>query len=352
MRSQLVGPALAVVREAGGDADGLIRRFELSREAERAAEVVLPLDRLHAFFDEAERAAGDPFLGLHVAERIRRGAYGLLEFSCRSAPTVGEALRRIVRYMALCNELVEVTLEVGPREAIIEQKIVGQPLCVGRHANEFFVAMLLVQSRQLSGKPLAPSRAWFAHPAPRDPAPLESLIGTDRIEFDRERNGMALPRAVLETPLSTHDPALLELLDAQAEAALQLRASSSRFLGQVRQQVRDALREGVPPLEDAARALHLSPRTLQRRLADEGTSYNDLVDDVRQELARRWVKEAARPLGEVAFLLGYSELSAFLRAFKRWTGQAAGDFRVASTVIRSGARGHRPAAKKGVRKKS
>ena len=86
----------------------------------------------------------------------------------------------------------------------------------------------------------------------------------------------------------------------------------------------------------------------ERRLADEGTSYNDLVDEVRQELARRWVKEAARPLGEVAFLLGYSELSAFLRAFKRWTGKPAGDFRVASTVMRSGARGHRAPRKKRV----
>jgi AraC-like DNA-binding protein len=351
MRSQLVGPALAVVREAGGDAGALARRFELPAGAERAAEVVLPLDRLHAFFDEAERAAGDPSLGLHVAERIRRGAYGLLEFSCRSAPTVGEALRRIVRYISLCNELVEVTLDEGPKEAIIEQKIAGQPLCVGRHGNEFFVAMLLVQSRQLSGRRLAPSRAWFAHPAPADRAPLVALVGTDKLAFDRERNGMALSRAVMDTPLTTYDPALLELLDAQAEAALQLRASPSRFLGQVRQQVRDGLSEGVPPLEEAARALHLSPRTLQRRLADEGTSYNDLVDDVRQELGRRWVKEATRPLGEVAFLLGYSELSAFLRAFKRWTGQAAGDFRVAPAVIRSGARGHRPRARKDLGKK-
>jgi AraC-like DNA-binding protein len=204
----------------------------------------------------------------------------------------------------------------------------------------------------MSGRPLAPTRAWFAHPRPRELGPLVEALGTDAIEFDRERNGMALPKSVLDAPLSTHDPALLELLDHQAEEALKLRASPSRFLGQVRQQIRDALADGVPSLEVAARTLGMSARTLQRRLADENSSYLDLVDEVRQELGRRWVTEGARPLGEVAFLLGYSELSAFLRAFKRWTGVSASEYRVAPRVIKSGARGHRPIKRKGVGRKT
>src|SRR5205085_6164140 len=136
-------------------------------------------------------AAYDPLLGVHIAQHIRRGAYGLLEFSSRSAPTLGEALRRIVRYISLTNELVEVTLVEG-RESVVEQQIRGQPLCVGRHGNEFFIAMLLVQARQLTGRKVAPARVWFAHPAPRDLSPLVELCGTDRIVFDREKNGMAM----------------------------------------------------------------------------------------------------------------------------------------------------------------
>lgn len=347
MRSQLVGPALALVRRARGDADGLIARFQLPPTAERDAEVVLPLERLHAFFDAAEVEARDPFLGVHIAQSLPRGAYGLLEFTCRSAPTVGAALERIVRYISLLNELIEVTLDGG----VVEQRIAGQPLCVGRHGNEFFVAMLLNQARQLTGATtMRPQRVWLAHPRPRDVSLLVEALGTDRLEFDRERNGMALPPAALAVPLSTHDPALLALLDGQAEAALALRGSSSRFLGPLRQTIRDRLRDGVPTLDEAARALAMSPRTLQRRLADEGTSWNQLVDDVRKELAVRWVEEGERPLGEIAFLLGYSELSAFLRALKRWTGRSASALRrppatVARPVNRSGARGHRPRAR-------
>jgi AraC-like DNA-binding protein len=322
MRSQLVGPALSLVREAGGDVAELARTFALPPSAERDAEVVLAIDQLQRFLDEAAAAARDPFLGIHLAERIRRGAYGLLEFSCRSAPTVGEALRRIVRYISLSNELVEVSFSGG----VVEQQIRGQPLCVGRHGNEFFVAMLLLQSRRLTDRPIVPTKVWFAHAAPRDRSVLVALVGSERISFDKEKNGMALPKAVLEAPLSSHDPALLELLDKQAEEALALRASPNRFLGQVRQTVRDQLRDGAPPLDEAARGLGMSARTLQRRLSDEGTSWAELVDEVRQELARRWVREG-KPLGEVAFLLGYSELSAFLRAFKRWTGVSAGEWR-------------------------
>jgi AraC-like DNA-binding protein len=330
MRSQLVGPVLARVRAAGGDPGALIRRFGLPATAEHDGEVVLPLEKLHALLDAAELAARDPFLGLHVAVELRRGAYGLLEFSCRSAPTLGEALRRIVRYISLLNEIIEVTLVERGGEAIIEQRIAGEPLTVGRHGNEFFVALLLSQARRLTGASVVPSRAWFAHPAPRDRSELDALVGTSRLEFERERNGMALPRALLELPIRTADPPLLALLDEQAQAALQLRASPSRFLGQVRQSVRDRLRDGVPALGDAARALGMSPRTLQRRLSDEGTSFAALVDGVREELARRYVKDATMPLGEIAFMLGYSELSAFLRAFKRWTGKTPSETRSAA----------------------
>ena len=205
--------------------------------------------------------------------------------------------------------------------------------------------MLLHRAQTLTGKSFRPLRVWFAHPAPRDRSQLIDLVG-ERIEFEREKNGMALPKTILSMPLSSHDPALLELLDQQAEAALALRASPSRFLGQVRQQIRDALSAGVPSLEEAARLLHMSARTLQRRLSDEDTTYLALVEEVRQELARRWVAENTRPLGEIAFLLGYSELSAFLRAFKRWTGANVSEFRVARAVNKSGARGHRAARQK------
>src|SRR5262245_51680137 len=110
MRSVLVRPVLALAGAAGADPMALARRFGLPESALGDTEVVLPLSTLHALVDAAADAAGDPFLGLHLAQRYPRGVFGVLEFSSRSAPTLREAFARIVRYTSLMNELVVVTL--------------------------------------------------------------------------------------------------------------------------------------------------------------------------------------------------------------------------------------------------
>lgn len=330
MRSQLVAPALALVRERGGDTAALLRRFGLPAAADREPEVVLPLAALDELLEAAAGAAGVPCLGLELAERLPRGVYGVVEYACRTAPTVREALARLVRYMRLLNELVEVTLEERDGGGIVEQRIAGQPRCVGRHANEFFVAMLLAGARLLTGAPCVPTRAWLAHPRPADVARLVAVLGTEAVAFDAGANGVALPAAVLDLPLATHDPALLRLLDRQAEQALPPDASRAPLVALVRRRIRETIVEGPPAVEAVAAGLHMSARTLQRRLADDGLRFQALVDDVRRELALEYVGDPRRPLGEVAYLLGYAELSPFLRAFKRWTGRTPGELRGAS----------------------
>jgi len=333
MRSQLVAPALAIVREAGADPRAMIDAYDLPDDAASAPEVVLPLARLRDFLDDAAARAREPMLGVRIAERFPRGGYGVVEFSARSAPTIRAAIARVVRYVALLNELVTVSLEEHGGTATVEQRIANEPLCVGRHGNEFFVAHLLVRARETSGARVVPARAWFAHPTPpeRELASLCELLGTTRVRFDAGGNGLAFPAAALDTPLATSDPPLLAILDDAAEEALRLRSGraggGNRLVGLVRERIRTSLGEDPPSLASVARALKMSSRTLQRRLADEGVAFAALVDDVRRDLAEELVRDRRRPLGEVAFLLGYAELSPFLRAFKRWTGKTPAEWR-------------------------
>ncbi|MBZ0235910.1 MAG: AraC family transcriptional regulator [Deltaproteobacteria bacterium] len=327
MRSQLVAPLLGFVRERGGDPAALIARFDLSAEAIAQPEVVLPLRTLHALLDQAAAQVCDPFLGLHLAARFPRGTYGVLEYAGRSAPTVREALVRIVRYIGLLNELVTVSFEpLAHGGATIEQRIAGEPRCVGRHGNEFFVAMLLLNARALTTSTWMPSRAWFAHPMPEDVSELVALLGTRDLRWDAGANGMELAAEVLDAPLTTADPPLLSLLERQAEQALPP-PGNQRLVALIKRRVRDTLVEAPPTLESVAAELRMSPRTLQRQLAEEGTGFADLLDELRRELALEYVRDPGRPLGEIAYLLGYSELSAFLRAFKRWTGKTPSDLR-------------------------
>lgn len=320
MRSQLVRPVLALVASRGGDLDALVTRFGLPPDARTAPEVVLPLREFRAFLDAAEVAAGDPFLGLTIAATLPRGTYGVLEFASRTAPTVREAMARVVRYMGLLNEIVGVSLREEGGEGVVEQFVDGEPACLGRHANEFFLAFMLASSRAMAGADIRASRVYFAHPAPKDTAPLAQLFGTRSLAFDQGRNGMALPSSTLDLPLVTSDPPLHSLLDQQAAAALGERAPTSRFVGTVERHVKAQLSGKEPSIADVASALRMSARTLQRRLAAEGVRWNDLVDNARRELALRYVEAGDRAVGEIAYLLGYAELSPFIRAFKRWTG--------------------------------
>jgi AraC-like DNA-binding protein len=332
IRSQLVGPVLAYVRSRGGSVDRLLRAFSLPDGAETDAEVTLPLSSLHAFFEASEREASDPFLGLNVAAHIPKGRWELLEYSARSAPTLREGHARVARYISLFSEHVVVTFEERAGEAVIAQRIPGRPQCLGRHGNEFFAAALVLHARAAAGSDLVPGRVFFAHPAPPDLSAFAPRFGTDRIEFGVERSGFSLPAAVLDRPLASADPALLSLLDRYAQRALAERGGAggpAMFLGQVRQSIRATLHEGRPNIRDVARALRSSPRTLQRRLEGEGTSFQELLDKVREELARALIEERRRPLGEIAFLLGYTELGPFVRAFRRWTGKTPAAYREA-----------------------
>lgn len=327
MRSQLIGPALALVAERGGDVTALIRRFGLPPSVADDPEVVLPLATMRALLDAAAGEARTASLGLQLAAALPRGAYGVVEYTSRSAPTIREALVRIVRYIKLLNELVQIELEERDGMGIVEQWIPGEPSCVGRHGNEFFVAMLLLRARALAGAPCVPDRVWLAHAEPPDTAELHRVLGTPHLRFDAGRNGIALPSAVLDLPLVSSDPALLSLLERQAEQDIGGQSSASRLVALVRRRIRDTLGETPPSLPAIAASLKMSPRTLQRHLGQEGTRFAELVEEIRRELALEYVRDRRRPLGEIAYVLGYAELSPFLRAFKRWTGKTPAELR-------------------------
>jgi AraC-like DNA-binding protein len=319
MRSQLAVATIAHVRKSGGDADALIARFGLPEDVEQRSEITLRLDALREFFEQAAAALRDPLLGVHMARAMNRGAFGVLAFSSRSAPTVREALTRLARYIRLSNDTVEVGFVEDAREGAIHQRVPGHPQALGRHANEFFVALLLEEGRRLLGPRHRPSRVWLAHRAPRGLS-LASELGVDEVTFLAEQNGLAFPHDVLDLPMVTSDDALSPYLEAQAEKALAALAAEPGLVAEVRRVVREELGKGPSALARIARLLGMSRRTLQRRLEEEETSFQRLVDEAREEIARALVADASVPLSRVARAAGYSDERPFLRAFKRWTG--------------------------------
>lgn len=327
IRTQIVGAALARVRAGGGDPRRLIDRFSLPVGAETAPDVVVPLPILHALLDEVERVTADPFLGLHMAASFPRGMYGVVEYIARNCATVREGLHRIVQYASLVTNRVEITFTERGGAGIIRHAIPGEPLATGRHSNEFFICAVVLQARELSGARFVPSRVWFAHPAPSDTSELVARLGTSAIEFGAGENGVELAAELLDLPIRTADAALLHVLDREVSHVLDQRPAPRAFMDAVRAAIEDRLAHGAPSLPAIARALGTSARTLQRRLGEDGRSFRDVVEEVRERLARDYLGRGDITLGDVAYRLGYAEVSAFLRAFKRWTGMTPTQFR-------------------------
>jgi AraC-like DNA-binding protein len=195
-----------------------------------------------------------------------------------------------------------------------------------RTANECAVAELLHAYRQLSSTGLTPLRVSFQHPAPSDTREHERFFGT-RVVFGAAWDGYTLPRAALETVPRASNPALSAYLEAQMQEALKTLPEAVSLVERVRVLIAQELASGEPSMPGIARRLHLGERTLRRELAEAGATFRELVEQVRRERALELLRSGQASLTEVAFLLGFSEASAFTRAFKRWHGVPPGEFR-------------------------
>lgn len=327
LTSQLVPLFVAQVRAAGGDVGVLLREFNLPEQAELLPETAIPLRRFHAFSDRAAELAKMPFLGLRTAAGLQRGKYGLIEFISRTATDIEAAIDALIRYSALLNAVVRFSLERGSKDAIVKIQVPSEPLGTGRHGNEFTIAHFTRFIRQTSGRTFASRRVWFAHPAPADTSELRAFFEGTELEFGRGESGMLFDAEVLDWPIITADPELNAVLEDQAKRISGQRKSPEDFTERVRMAVRRAMESGAPSIQRVAPMLHMSERTLQRRLEEHGLAYKDLVDDVRLTQARLYLEDRMMGISEIAFRLGYSDLRSFSRAFSRWTGIPPGEYR-------------------------
>jgi AraC-like DNA-binding protein len=194
-------------------------------------------------------------------------------------------------------------------------------------ALDFGFASLMNIARKATAQSIMPTRVSFQHPAPKRTASYREWFG-EHVTFDAPHDEISFTRADLERPLVSADPTLRDVLEAHARVLLErLPDEQAKTAQRVRHAIADQLRAGAPSLESVADSLGLPSRTLQRRLRDEGTRFDALLDEVRQELAKRYLRDDRISIQEAAFLLGFADVASFHRAFVRWTGKTPAKFR-------------------------
>ena len=274
---------------------------------------------------EALRLTGNRALPLAIAGATPPGAFGIVEYVCRSAPTLGEALRQWVRYLNLLDDAVTVGLVVEGDRALLRVERESEAPAPASH--ELCWALVARHARELATRPFRVIAVELAHRAPADVAPFRAWFDAP-VVFDAATTQLVLPASALDAALVSADPALLAILTRAADELVKQRPTDSLLTAQVVRALGEALRSDDAGVDAIAKRLGLTGRSLQRRLEDEGTTFKQVREDVRRELAQRYLDDGLA-IAEISFLLGFSEPSAFFRAFKRWTGQTPLEARAA-----------------------
>jgi AraC-like DNA-binding protein len=318
--SALVPFVLTLVRQAGQDASRLEKKYLRSS----VPEVSLP--ELGALLADVSKELDDPLFGFHCAQAMTRGSYGLLEFGLRSAPTLRIAMEQLATYGALINPLVRWSTEPEGDELSLHHRA-PQKGGVGRQGNVFTVTRMLQIAREMMGGELQPTRAWFSHAEKRCPPELAAYLGTKDLAFGRASNGLSFAAADLERRPVAADPELNRALELHGAAVLDQCADAGDVYEQTRRAVLELLPRGEASVARTAKRLHVTARTLQRRLLEEGVTFAALLTEVRRTQAERLLARSTAPLSQVAESVGYADAGAFVRAFRSWTGTTPGKFR-------------------------
>ncbi len=251
--------------------------------------------------------------------------YEVLGFACKTASTLGEAFERITRYLTIWTNAVDFEVAVTNARARLMIHRDGERTLGARCSAESGLVELAGAVRTLEGSNVELLAAFYRHPAPSDVSELVAHFGCD-VHFDAAFDGFELDASVLERPLPLADEGLSRFLIQHLERRARA-APGTDVLADVTRAISDELPSGGADISRVAARLGLSPRTLQRRLSDAGSTFQDVVVDTREALARRLLTESDHTISEIAFLLGFSEPSAFHRAFRRWVGMTPGAFR-------------------------
>ncbi len=265
----------------------------------------------------------DPAFGLLYGKSAAPGRWGVLGYIMTCCHTLDEAIHCQQRYQDLVGSMG--TLVVHPRRDTLRLlwDTDFTPLAV---QSEEAITGWVTFGRWVTNTELSPSHVYFSHPAPIDTKPYREFFNCD-VEFDSQFNALEIGASLLSTPIERVDEKLKRQLIKFADKRLENTNESYSFLSVVKKYIKETLPKAAPTLQEAATILDLTPRTLQRRLEKKGMHFSGVIEETRNELAIQYLEDLDNTIIDVTFLLGFSEQSAFTRAFKRRTGLNPGEYR-------------------------
>jgi len=317
------------IQREGGDADRILGRAGIEPEQLWHPTLTLDLHRYCQVFEEAATQTGDDNFGLRYGQQFKPNALGLLGYVGMSSATVGEALHNVAQAFPCHQQGSHLNFVQADDFCRLEYQVHLGSIVRKRQDAELSLGVFLNLMRHALGDRWAPEYVNFEHPSPLSWHEHSQAFGAP-VFFAQSVNSLVFRRSVLDRPMPTRDARLLALLLDNMRALAQSQTGEVRhrdLVDEAQAQIQRLLPEGEPSLEQVAKSLRLPVWTLQRRLGEHGLSFSALVEHLRRELARYYLEQSGLPLSDVATMLGYSELSAFSRAFRRWFGSSPRQWR-------------------------
>ena len=318
---------------AGADRERLLLVAGLSATDRPGAEIHIAADRYIALWDAVLETLREPAFGLAVAANLQledNEVFGFLAMSCL---TLGEAFERTAKYRALYNTGArwELHVEADAVRLIYYPWPTAKRSAGYRAATELAVADMAAAARNLASTAILPTAVHLAHSCTTPGAAYRAAFGVDPT-FDALLDELIYPVGLLAIPIKSFNSRLRDYFDGQCAALAEQFVSDAPMSARTRVDLIATMNGGDVSMEAVAKRIGTSGRSLHRKLAEEGTRFADLLDEVREEFAKRYLARGTVTASEVAYLTGFQSPNAFFRAFKRWTGQTPKVFQSASSA--------------------
>lgn len=294
----------------------------------------LSLAQLDNILLTAQRLVKDEFIGLHLGETITKGFSSILGHIMMNCATLLDALEKYCAYERLVDDTTRTSFYGEGDRTVIESTIGDTSIQCLRQLAEYKISGIRAYSVLLAEKQFPIVNVEFAHVAPAATSEYERVFRSP-VLFNQRRNALVLDSKHLRLPIAEPNLELLSVFEAHAASMLKSLSLGDSFRKKAGEVIIHTLNGRLPTVEAIAQQLAVSVRTLQMRLSKEGTSYRQLLDDIRKNMAFRYLQDRTVTIGEIAYLLGFSESSAFHRAFKRWTDQTPGEYRASDSSVRA-----------------
>src|SRR5262245_9669337 len=317
----------------GLDADGLLAAAGIDRARLDAPGGRLPSENISRLWELAVERSGNPAIGLAQHRVARPAAFDVVGYTMMSCADLRAAFERLVRYLLILSDALTMIVSEERAGYRLTFVLFGGDRPVPRQRIEFIFVTVIGFCRWITGRDVHPLAIELAYPAPADAAPYDAAFGCP-ISFDAPRNSLLFAQADLTTPLPTSNPTVAEMHERFAGDYLR-HFDRTLISYRAREVIIRRLPDGEPRRDQIAGELCMSERTLQRRLEDEATSFVQLLDDTRRELAEQYLGRLHLSLAQAAYMLGFADQSSFFRACKRWFDSSPGQYR--SQLLRQSA---------------